>query len=175
MWTHAQPPAPDLQGTGLSIGIAVARYHWHITGAMLQLAQQKLIDLGVAPEDIHVSFTPGAYELASMAQAMLNSGHYHALICFGCVMKGETRHDVVVSDAAAQGIQMVALNTQMPIIFGVMCAENQQQAEARIGRGAECAEAAVEMALTVQALKGQKVSSEKEEERNPCLQGSLKK
>src|SRR6266702_3802261 len=126
MWTPVLPPVPDLQGTGLSIGIVVARYNWHITGAMLQLAQQRLIRLGVAPDEIHVSFTPGAYELATVAQAMLISGHYHALICFGCVMKGETRHDVVVSDAAAHGIQMVALNTQVPIIFGVMCAENQQ-------------------------------------------------
>jgi len=165
MWTHTQPPAPDLQGTGLCIGIAVARYHWHITGAMPATgaaeADTSWCRAGRYPCELH----PGAYELASIAQAMLNSGHCHALICFGCVMKGETRHDVVVSDAAAQGIQMVALNTQIPIIFGIMCAENQQQAEARIGRGAECAEAAVEMALTVQALKGQKVSSEKEEER----------
>jgi 6,7-dimethyl-8-ribityllumazine synthase len=165
MWTPVQPPAPDLQGTGLTVGIVVARYHWHITGAMLQLAQQTLLRLGVAPADIHVSFTPGAYELPTVAQAMLFSSSYHAFICFGCVMKGETRHDVVVSDAVAQGIQMLALNTQVPIIFGVMCAENQQQAEARIGRGAECAEAAIEMARTVQSLKGQRVSNEKEQER----------
>jgi 6,7-dimethyl-8-ribityllumazine synthase len=68
-------------------------------------------------------------------------------------MKGETRHDVVVSDAAAQGIQRVALDARVPIIFGVVCAENQQQAEKRITRGAECARAAVEMARTVQALR----------------------
>jgi 6,7-dimethyl-8-ribityllumazine synthase len=165
MWTPVQPPAPDLQGSGLRIGIVVARYHWHITSAMLQLAQQTLQRLGVAPEDIHVRFTPGAYELPTVAQAMLLSNSYHAFICFGCVMKGETRHDVVVSDAVAQGIQTVALNTQVPIIFGVMCAESQQQAEARIGRGAECAEAAIEMALTVQSLKRQRMNNEKEQER----------
>jgi 6,7-dimethyl-8-ribityllumazine synthase len=163
--TLAQPPAPDLHGTGLTIGIVVARYNWHITGAMLHLAQQTLLRLGVAPEEIHVLFTPGAYELPTAAQAMIASGQYHALICFGCVMKGETRHDVVVSDAAAQGIQIVALNTHVPIIFGVMCAENQQQAEARIERGAECAEAAVEMALTMQTLKCNKQNSKKEQER----------
>lgn len=151
-----QPPVPDLYGTDLTIGIVVARYHWHITGKMLQLAQQRLVSLDVAPEAIHVIFTPGAYELATVAQAMIVNGAYHALICFGCVMKGETRHDVIVSDAVAQGIQTVALNTQVPIIFGVMCAENQQQAVARVGRGTECAEAAVEMALTVQRLRMQK-------------------
>lgn len=175
MWTLAQPPAPDLRGTGLTIGIVVARYNWHITGAMLQLAQQTLIRLGVAPEEIHVIFTPGSYELATATQTMIGNGQYHALICFGCVMKGETRHDVVVSDAAAHGIQTVALNTQVPIIFGVMCAENQLQAEARIGRGAECAEAAVEMALSMQTLKMQKKSNEKRAGENSCSQESLKK
>ncbi len=147
------PPAPELNGSGLTIGIVVARYNWHITGAMLHLAQEHLKRLGVASEDIYVTYTPGSYELATVAQALLLGGSYDALICFGCVVKGETRHDIVVSDAAAQGIQRVALDMGVPIIFGVMCAENQQQAEERIVRGTECAEAAVEMAQTVQALK----------------------
>jgi len=133
--------------------MVVARYNWHITGALLQLAQEELLHLGVAPEDIHVVYTPGSYELATAASAMLTDKIYDALICVGCVMKGKTRHDVVVSDAAAQGIQRVAIDTGVPIIFGVICAENQQQAEERIIRGKECAEAAVEMALIVQSLR----------------------
>jgi 6,7-dimethyl-8-ribityllumazine synthase len=153
MHTALHPPTPELDGTGLVIGIVVARYNWHITGVMLQLAQEELRCLGVALEDIYVVTTPGSYELATTARAMLTGGSYDALICFGCVMKGETRHDVVVSDAAAQGIQRVALDTGIPIIFGVMCVENQQQAEERIPRGKECAEAAVEMARTVQMLQ----------------------
>jgi 6,7-dimethyl-8-ribityllumazine synthase len=147
-------PRPQQDGTGLSIGLVVARYNWQVTGAMLQLAQDELRNLHVAAEHIVVVFTPGSFELATAAQAMLLSGNaYDALICFGCVMKGETRHDVVVSDAAAQGIQRVALDTHVPIIFGVICAENQQQAEARIYRGTECARAAVEMAHTVKTMK----------------------
>jgi 6,7-dimethyl-8-ribityllumazine synthase len=159
MPTATQPPMPELDGTGLRIGIVVARYNWHITGAMLQLAQEELRDLGV--EDIHVVSTPGSYELATTAKAMLTGASYDALICLGCVMKGETRHDVVVSDAAAQGIQQVALEMVVPIMFGVMCAENQQQAEERILRGKECAEAAVEMARTVQILRRAKQAKEK--------------
>ena len=150
MYTATHLPVPKLDGTGLRIGIVVARYNWHITGAMLQLAQEELRGLGV--EDLPVVSTPGSYELATTAKAMLMGASYDALICLGCVMKGETRHDVVVSDAAAQGIQRVALEMGVPIIFGVMCAENQQQAEARIARGKECAQAAVEMARTVQLL-----------------------
>src|SRR5258708_30400400 len=102
--THTQAPIPDLDGTGLAIGIIVARYNWHITGALLHLAREQLLSLGVAPEDIAVTYTPGSYELATTAQAMLTGRHYDVLICFGCVMKGETRHDVDVSDTAAQGI-----------------------------------------------------------------------
>lgn len=171
MQTATLPPAPELDGIGLTIGIVVARYNWHITGAMLQLAQEELRCLDVASEDIHVVYTPGSYELATTAKAMLIGGSYDALICFGCVMKGETRHDVVVSDAAAQGLQQVALDTGIPIIFGVMCVENQQQAEERIPRGKECVEAAVEMARTVQTLKMSKTNRGE----NRCSQASLKR
>lgn len=147
------PSDIELDGSGLTIGIIVARYNWHITGAMLDLARQELLKLGVARQAIHVVSTPGSYELATVAQAMVRNTNYDALICFGCVMKGATRHDVLVGDAAAQGIQRVALESGVPIIFGVVCAETQQQAEERIIRGQECARAAIEMAHTLQSLK----------------------
>lgn len=148
----AIPLIDELDGTQLTIGIIVARYNWHITGIMLQLCQEELQRLHVAPENIHVTSVPGSYELATAARAMLSGQAYNALICFGCVVKGETRHDVVVCDTAAQGIQRISLDTGIPIIFGVMCAENQDQAAARTGRGKDCAAAAVEMAHTVQTL-----------------------
>ncbi|MBE3559545.1 MAG: 6,7-dimethyl-8-ribityllumazine synthase [Ktedonobacteraceae bacterium] len=139
-------PQPDLDGRQLTIGIVVARYNWHVTGAMLALAKATLHEHGVAESAIDTVYTPGSFELATAAQALLSRKSYHALICFGCVMKGETRHDVLVGDAAAQGIQRVALDSGIPVIFGVISAENRQQAEARIVRGRECAEAAIEMA-----------------------------
>ncbi|HEU5381567.1 MAG TPA: 6,7-dimethyl-8-ribityllumazine synthase [Ktedonobacteraceae bacterium] len=145
-------PEQQLDGSELTVGIIVARYNWPITGELLQLAREELRHLNVAPEHVHVVSVPGAYELPSAAQAMLRGGRYDALICFGCVMKGETRHDVVVSDAAAQGLLRVSLDTHIPVVFGVMCAETQQQAEARIPRGSECARTAVEMACTVRLL-----------------------
>lgn len=149
----ALQPSTDLDGRGLKIGIVIARYNWPITGTMLTLAQEALIQLGVAAEDMHVVSVAVAFELATMAQAMLAYASYDALICFGCVMKGATRHDIVVSDAAAQGIQHVSLSTGIPIIFGVMCAESQQQAEERVDRGRECAQTAVEMVQTIRELK----------------------
>jgi 6,7-dimethyl-8-ribityllumazine synthase len=145
-----------LNGRGLTIGIVVARYNWSITGALLQLAQEELVRLGVSADQLHIVTVPGSYELAIAARSMLADETYNGLIVFGCVMKGETRHDVVVADAAAQGIQRVALDTGVPVIFGVICANTQQQAEARIVRGIECAQAVVEMARTVQTLNEHK-------------------
>lgn len=149
----AYAPKTEQDGARLQIGIVVAQYNWSITGAMLTLAQEELTRLGVQAEAIHVVSVPGAYELAIAAQAMLQRTHYDALICFGCVMKGATRHDVLVGDAAAHGIQRVALDSGTPIVFGVVCAESQQQAEERIIRGQECAQTAVTMARLVQGLK----------------------
>src|SRR5690348_12385939 len=86
----------DLDGQGLRIGMIIARYNWHITGAMLELAQKTLRYLGVAAEDIVITSVPVSFELAMMAQALLTHDHFDAAICFGCVMKGATRHDIVV-------------------------------------------------------------------------------
>jgi 6,7-dimethyl-8-ribityllumazine synthase len=146
-------PQATIDGTGLHIGIIVARFNSHITNPMLNLAYSELVHLGTHPDDIQIISVPGSYELAITAQALLTQGHYDALICLGCVMKGATRHDVLVGDAAANGLQHVALNTQVPIIFGVICAENRQQAEERIQRGTECARSAIELACTLQQLK----------------------
>lgn len=153
----AYPPAllppTDLDGRGLRIGIVIARYNWHITSTMFALARETLIHLGVTTENIHVVSVAGSFELATMAQAMLAHDSYDALICLGCVMKGATRHDIIIGDTAAQGIQQVALSTGIPIVFGVMCAENQQQAEERVDHSREYAETAVEIAQTIQKFK----------------------
>lgn len=151
------PPPPCLDGSELTIGIVVARYNWEITGALLYLAREELLRLSVTSEHIRVVHVPGSYELATAARAMLRSGSYDALICLGCVMRGETRHDVVVGDAAAHGIQRVALDAGVPVIFGVICAENQHQAEMRIPRGRECARAAIEMVHVIRSLSKERV------------------
>jgi len=153
----SMPPVEErLDGHGLTIGIVVARYNWSITGALLRLAQEELLRLGVSIDHLHIVTVPGSYELPIAARSMLADETFDGLIVFGCVMKGETRHDVVVADAAAQGIQRVALDTGVPIIFGVICANTQQQAEARIVRGTECAQAVVEMARIIRTLHERK-------------------
>lgn len=164
--TAPSMPQPVLDGSGLTVGIVVARYNWEITGSLLLQARNELHKLHVAPENTHVVYVPGAYELATAAQAMLRGGSYDVLICFGCVMQGETRHDVVVGDAAAQGIQRVALDAHIPVIFGVICARTHQQAIERIPRGRECAQAAVEMAQILRDLVQKEKTAEREKEQH---------
>ncbi|MBX5449828.1 MAG: 6,7-dimethyl-8-ribityllumazine synthase [Thermogemmatispora sp.] len=142
---------PD--GSGLRIALAVARYHPQITGAMQEIARRSLIAHGVAAKDIDTWPAPGSFELPLLAQALAASQRYDAIICLGCVMKGETRHDVLVGDAAARGLQRVALESGLPVIFGVICASNRLQAQARIPRAAECALAAIELACTLRRLR----------------------
>ncbi|HTI14626.1 MAG TPA: 6,7-dimethyl-8-ribityllumazine synthase [Dictyobacter sp.] len=146
------PPPINLNGVGLRIGIVVARYNWHITGAVLALANTTLIDQGVKKDAIQIVSVPGSYELAPMAKKLLEHQRFDALICIGCIMKGETYHDVLVGNAAAYGIQRLGMDTGVPVIFGVICAETQQQAEARITRGQEYACAAIELAHTTNTL-----------------------
>src|SRR5260370_38638302 len=95
---------PQLDGSGLTIGLVVARYNWPITGVLLQQAREELLQLHVDERDIHIVYGPGSYELATLAQAMLRGGPSDALICFGGVIAGGTRHDVGVSVPAGQVI-----------------------------------------------------------------------
>jgi 6,7-dimethyl-8-ribityllumazine synthase len=153
--TRAAVPVPVLDGTHLHVGLVVSRYNWEITGEMLLLARQECLEQGVAPQHIAVHTVPGAFEIPLMAQALLRQGKLDALLCLGCVMKGETRHDIVIGDTVAQALQRLALEYQTPVIFGVQCAENQQQAQARIVRARETARAMIEMATLLQEIRRQ--------------------
>jgi len=91
-----------LSGTGLKIGIVVARFNDFVTRSLLDGALSALRRHGVAEEDIHVVWVPGAFEIPVVAQQMAQSGQYHALVCLGAVIRGATPHfDYVASEAAA--------------------------------------------------------------------------
>ncbi|WP_376794923.1 6,7-dimethyl-8-ribityllumazine synthase [Thermogemmatispora sp.] len=162
-------PKERLDGSGLRIALAVARYHPQITGAMQEKARRSLVAHGVAEEDIEIWHAPGSFELPILAQALAASRRYDAIICLGCVMKGETRHDVLVGDAAAQGIQRVALESGLPVIFGVICASNRLQAQARIPRASECALAAIDLASTLRRIRGPAPRQVRVSERPGCV------
>jgi 6,7-dimethyl-8-ribityllumazine synthase len=121
----------NLNGAGLKIGIAVARFNSHITEALLEGALYALTHSGVAKQDILISYVPGAFELPLAAQLLAKSSH--AVICLGAVIQGGTPHFEYVCDAATQGILRVGLDAAKPVIFGVLTCDTLEQALERAG------------------------------------------
>ncbi len=146
----------DINGQGLQIGVIVARFNEIITRKLLDSAVETLIRHGVKDEDITVGWVPGAFELPVVAKALAKSGRYHAVICLGAVIRGETSHYDMVAGQAAGGISSIGLETGVPTIFGVLTTENMDQALNRAGgksgnMGATTAVAAIETARTIEA------------------------
>ena len=117
-------------------------------------ALRALSSAGLPDEAVEVHWVPGSFELPQAAACLARTGRFEAIVCVGCVIKGETPHFDFVAGQAAAGIQRVALDTGLPVTFGVITALTEEQAWARAGgavgnRGQEAAEAAVEMAAFV--------------------------
>jgi len=141
----------DLDGSSLSIAVAVARFNSLVTERLLAGALAGLAEMGVSEERTDVVWVPGAFELPYAAQRLAESGRYDAVVCLGCVIKGETEHNEYINHATAQGLQEVSLKTGVPAIFGVLTPNSLEQALARAGEGSankgyEAAQAAVVMA-----------------------------
>lgn len=141
----------NLIGTGKIFGIIVSRYNNFITQRLLDGAIDGLIRHGVKEEDIDIFWVPGACEIPVAALKAAQSGKYHALICLGAVMRGETPHFDYVSNESAKGIAHVGLSTGIPTIYGVITTETLEQAINRAGaktgnKGTEAALSAIEMA-----------------------------
>ena len=147
----------DMNGQGLRVGVVVARFNEIITRKLLDSAVETLERHGVRDEDISASWVPGSFELSVVAKAMVKTGRYDAVICLGAVIRGETSHYDMVAGQSAGGINSVALETGVPVIFGVLTTENMEQALNRAGgkagnMGANAAVAAVETARLIEAI-----------------------
>ena len=148
---------PDLDGKGLRIAIIGARFNDHIVTNLRDGALRGLERLGVADNDIMESWVPGAFELPLAAKVLAETGKVDAIICLGTVIKGDTPHFDYVWGEAARGIQDAQLATGIPVMFGVLTVNTEQQAIDRSGpgidnKGDEAAVGAVEMALLVKCL-----------------------
>ena len=141
----------SLDGKGLTIGIVAARYNQEIVDALLEGALETLGELGATADPI--LSVPGSYEIPVAAQAIADKGLVDAVICLGCVIKGETAHFEHIAEAAARGVLDVALETGVPCIFGVLTTYTEEQARARRDKGREAAEAAVEMANLLKQVR----------------------
>ena len=148
--------APDLDGAELSIAVVVSRYNEDVSKRLLRGALGALEERGVAEPDVF--WVPGALELPVTALALAEKGGHDAIVCLGCVIRGETFHFEVVAGQAAAGLMQVQLDTGVPITFGVLTTEDRDQALARSGsknnKGAEAAEAAIEMANLLREIQG---------------------
>jgi 6,7-dimethyl-8-ribityllumazine synthase len=141
----------ELLGQGLRIGIVVSRFNEFISSKLLGGALDALSRHGVDGEDITVAWVPGGFEIPVIALQMARSGRYDAVICLGAIIRGATPHFEYVAAEVAKGIARVGLDTGVPTIFGVVTADNLEQAIERAGtkmgnKGFDAAQAAIEMA-----------------------------
>ena len=140
--------------SGLRVAVAVARYNQDISEGLLEGALAALERMGCAGERLTVCWVPGAVELPLAAQRLARAND--AVVCLGCVIKGETAHFEHVATQCAAGLQRVALDSGTPVAFGVLTTHDRAQALARSGgegnKGAEAAETAVEMANLLREL-----------------------
>lgn len=148
-----------LDARGLRFGLVVSRFNEFVTGRLLAAAVETLTTAGAADEALVVVHVPGAFEVPLAARALASSGRVDAVICLGAVIRGETPHFEYISAEAARGIARVALDTDLPVVFGVLTTDTAEQALARAGagernRGADAARTAIEMATLMRALRG---------------------
>lgn len=147
----------NLVATGLKFGIVTARFNDFINDKLLSGAIDALVRHGALEADIDTAWVPGAFEIPLVAKKMAESGKYDAIICIGTVIRGSTTHYDYVCNEAAKGIGAVALQTGVPVMFGVLTTESIEQAIERAGtkagnKGAECALGAIEMVNVLKAL-----------------------
>jgi 6,7-dimethyl-8-ribityllumazine synthase len=136
----------DSDASGLRFTVICARWNPTITDALLRSALQTLERRGAREADVRVVRVPGAFELPAAARAEMSSGKTEALIVLGAIVKGETTHHEVLGHAVATALATLTAETGHPIGFGLLTCDTMEQARERSGKGAEAAEAAIEMA-----------------------------
>lgn len=144
--------------TGLRFGIVVAKFNKFVTGKLLSSCVEELRKHGVAADDIEVVRVPGAFEIPLVARLLARAGRFDAVICLGAVIRGDTPHFDYISAEASRGIGQAMLDTDTPLIFGVLTTDTVAQAieradPAKFNRGGEAAKSAIEMATVVRQLK----------------------
>lgn len=146
-----------LVGKGLKFGIIVSRFNEFISNKLLDGCKDALIRHEVDEDDIYVAWTPGSFEIPLVALKMAKSQQYDAIICLGAIIRGGTPHFDYVASEYTKGIAKVALDTEVPVINGVITADNLEQSIERAGtkmgnKGFTAASSAIEMANLLKRL-----------------------
>ena len=148
----------NLVAEGLKIGIVAARFNEFIVSKLIGGAEDALKRHGVREDDIELAWVPGAFEIPLIAQKMAHSKKYDAVICLGAVIKGATSHYDYVCAEVSKGIATVSLNSNIPVMFGVLTTDSIEQAIERAGtkagnKGFDVAVSAIEMCNVIKTLE----------------------
>jgi 6,7-dimethyl-8-ribityllumazine synthase len=148
-----------LDATGMRLAVVVARFNAHVTQPLYDGCRDELGAHGLDLDALTTIDVPGCFELPIVAKKLAETGSYDAIVCLGAVIRGDTPHFDYVSSGTASGIQRAALDTGVPVIFGVLTTDNEEQALARIGgsaghKGREAALTAIEIVHTMRDIKG---------------------
>jgi 6,7-dimethyl-8-ribityllumazine synthase len=147
-----------LDASGMRLAVVVARFNAQVTGPLYDGCRDELGAHGLDLATLKTVEVPGCFELPIVAQALAEEGDFEAVVCLGAIIRGDTPHFDFVSSETASGIQRVALDTGVPVIFGVLTTDNEEQALARIGgsaghKGREAALTAIEIVHTLRNLR----------------------
>jgi 6,7-dimethyl-8-ribityllumazine synthase len=134
------------EGGRRAVGVVVSRFNGKVTTQLLDGALAELAEAGVRQEAITIMVVPGAFELPLAATALAKTRRFACIVALGCVIRGDTPHFDYVSSEAASGLQLAALETGVPVSFGLLTLDRVEQAEPRIHKGAEAVRSALEMA-----------------------------
>ena len=142
---------------GMRVGIVAARFNEFIVSKLVGGALDGLNRHGVSEDDITIAWVPGAFEIPVVAKKMAKSGKYDAIICLGTVIRGQTSHYDYVCNEVSKGIAAVSMETELPVMFGILTTDNIEQAIERAGtkagnKGYDCALGAIEMVNLMKQL-----------------------
>ena len=166
--TEAQPTRA-LARAGARVAVVTSRFHADLTSAMAASARRELLASGLEDNDILDAEVPGSFELPLVARRFARRADVAGILCFGVVVKGETTHDQHVATGATQGIQQVMLETDKPVLLGVLTTNTLEEARARAlppeeggvhDKGRECAQALVQLLNTLETIDGPNVPAE---------------
>lgn len=148
----------NLVSQDIKVGIVCARFNEFIVSKLLSGCEDGLLRHGVKPDDISVAWVPGAFEIPLITSKMAKSGKYDAVIALGAVIRGSTSHYDYVCNEVSKGVASVALESDIPVMFGVLTTDTIEQAIERAGtkagnKGSECAQGAIEMVNLIRALE----------------------
>jgi 6,7-dimethyl-8-ribityllumazine synthase len=146
-----------MNATGKKVGLVVSRFNEFITGKLIDGAVDTLVRHGVQEENIEIVWVPGAFEIPAVTRRLAKKKKHDALICLGCVIRGDTPHFDYIAAEASKGIASVGFESDMPVVFGVLTTDTIEQAIERAGskagnKGSDAAVAAIELMSLYQQI-----------------------